>query len=118
MSSMSESTYEALHLYAAAARRAGEDEPRTVARELRNNRADFPRGVVTVQGPETVAQQLFLAEARDGVSGLPVDLRRQAVRRHPHRRAGGVQHEVRLGQVPGVAHRAEPAPDLQEPGQA
>lgn len=66
VSSISESAYEALHLFAAAARRAGEDEPRTVARELRNSRAHFPRGTVTVEGPETVSQQLFLAEARNG----------------------------------------------------
>jgi branched-chain amino acid transport system substrate-binding protein len=66
VSSISESTYEALHLYAAAARRAGEDEPRTVARELRRSRSDFPRGTVTVEGPETVSQQLFLAEATPG----------------------------------------------------
>jgi branched-chain amino acid transport system substrate-binding protein len=58
--------YEAVHLYAAAARRAGEDEPRTVARELRRSRADFPRGRVTVSGPETVDQRLYLAEATAG----------------------------------------------------
>ena len=66
VSSISESAYEALHLYAAAARRAGEDEPRTVARELRRSRSAFPRGTVMVDGPETVWQQLFLAEATPG----------------------------------------------------
>lgn len=66
VSSISESAYEALHLYAAAARRAGEDEPRTVARELRASRAEFPRGTVTVSGPETVGQQMFLAQAHAG----------------------------------------------------
>ncbi len=70
VSSISESTYEALHLYAAAARRAGEDEPRAVARELRRSRSEFPRGTVTVMGPETVEQSLFLAEAVPG--GLAV----------------------------------------------
>ena len=64
--SISESVYEAVHLYAAATRRAGEDEPRTVARELRGCRADFPRGPVTVSGPETVDQRLYLAEATAG----------------------------------------------------
>ena len=49
---------------AAAARRAGEDEPHTVARELRRSRAHFPRGTVTVA--ETVAQRLYLAEATAG----------------------------------------------------
>jgi urea transport system substrate-binding protein len=66
VSSISESAYEAMHLYAAAARRAGEDEPRMVARELRASRRDFPRGTVTVSGPETVSQQLYLAEATSG----------------------------------------------------
>lgn len=66
VSSISESAYEALHLYAAAARRAGEDEPRAVARELRRSRIDFPRGTVTVAGPDTVEQRLFLAEAGPG----------------------------------------------------
>ncbi len=66
VSSISESAYEAVHLYAAAARKAGEDEPRTVARELRRSRSDFPRGRVTVTGPETVDQRLFLAEATSG----------------------------------------------------
>lgn len=66
VSSISESAYEAVHLYAAAARRAGDDEPRAVARELRRSRSTFPRGTVTVAGPETVQQRLFLAEAVPG----------------------------------------------------
>lgn len=66
VSSISESAYEAVHLYAGAARRAGEDEPRTIARELRTSRADFPRGAVTLSGPETVRQGLFVAEAVHG----------------------------------------------------
>lgn len=66
VSSIAESTYEAVHLYAGAARRAGEDEPRTIARELRSSRARFPRGPVTVTGPETVRQELFVAEAVPG----------------------------------------------------
>jgi urea transport system substrate-binding protein len=75
VSSISESVYEALHLYAGAARRAGEDEPRTVARYLRRSRSDFPRGRVTVAGPETVWQRLFLAEATPG--GFTVSPTRQ-----------------------------------------
>jgi urea transport system substrate-binding protein len=66
VSSIAESAYEAVHLYAGAARRAGEDEPRTIARELRSSRARFPRGPVTVTGPETVRQELFVAEAVPG----------------------------------------------------
>jgi urea transport system substrate-binding protein len=63
VSSISESVYEALHLYASAARRAGEDDPRATARELRRSRSDFPRGSVEIDGPETVTQRLYLAEA-------------------------------------------------------
>lgn len=66
VSSISESVYESLHLYAAAARRAAEDEPRAIARELRRSRVEFPRGAVTVEGPETVRQDLFVAQATAG----------------------------------------------------
>lgn len=66
VSSISEAAYESVHLYAGAARRAGENEPRTIARELRTSHSDFPRGTVTVAGPETVWQELFVAEAVPG----------------------------------------------------
>jgi branched-chain amino acid transport system substrate-binding protein len=73
VSSISESVYEALHLYAHAARRAGGDDPSATARELRSMRHDsFPRGDVAVDGPETFRQQLFVAEARPG--GFSVSL--------------------------------------------
>jgi hypothetical protein len=52
--------------YATAARQAGENEPLTVARELRRSRGHFPRGTVAVSGPETVTQPLYLAEAKAG----------------------------------------------------
>jgi urea transport system substrate-binding protein len=66
VSSISESIYEALLLYTAAARRAGEDDPSSVARELFRSHATFPRGAVDVVGPETVRQGLYLAEATPG----------------------------------------------------
>lgn len=66
VSSISESVYEALHLYAAAARRVDADDAVATARELRSSRHDFPRGTVSVVGPETVRQRLFLAEAIPG----------------------------------------------------
>jgi urea transport system substrate-binding protein len=66
VSSISEATYEAVHLYASAARRAGEDEPRAVARELRRSRSTFARGTVSLEGPETVIQELYVAEAVPG----------------------------------------------------
>jgi urea transport system substrate-binding protein len=65
VSSISESAYEAVHLYAAAARRAGPGDPRAVARELCRGRHDFPRGTVTMAGTDPV-QRLYLAEARPG----------------------------------------------------
>lgn len=66
LSTFAESLYEALHLYAGAARRAGEDDPHAIARQLRSCRADLPRGTVVVEGPETVRQDLHLAEAAAG----------------------------------------------------
>lgn len=66
VSSISRSAYEAVRRYASAARRAGGSEPRAVTRELRSSRSEFPRGPVTVTGPETVRQDLFLAEASPG----------------------------------------------------
>lgn len=63
VSSISESTYEAVHLYAAAARQAGTNEPGHVAGELRRGRFDFPRGTVTMDGAVGMHQQLYLAEA-------------------------------------------------------
>jgi branched-chain amino acid transport system substrate-binding protein len=67
VSSISESVYEALHLYARAARRARADNLAATARELHSIRHDaFPRGDVAVDGPETFRQSLFVAEARPG----------------------------------------------------
>jgi branched-chain amino acid transport system substrate-binding protein len=66
VSSITESVYEAIHLYAKAVRRAGVDDLGVVARELRGSRDDFPRGEVAVVGPETVRQRMFLAEATRG----------------------------------------------------
>jgi urea transport system substrate-binding protein len=66
VSSISESVYEALHLYAMAARRAAADDAVATARELYTSRKDFPRGAVSVVGPETMQQRLFLAEAMPG----------------------------------------------------
>jgi urea transport system substrate-binding protein len=64
VSSISESVYEGLLLYAAAARRAGADDPAATGRELRHGRsARLPRGTVAMTGPETVQQRLFVAEA-------------------------------------------------------
>lgn len=64
LSSISESVYDAIHLYAAAAQRA--EDPTSAARALWRGRAEFPRGQVLVDGPEAVGQQMFLAEAVPG----------------------------------------------------
>jgi branched-chain amino acid transport system substrate-binding protein len=66
VSSISESVYEALHLYAIAARRAADDDAVATARELHTSHKAFPRGMVSVVGPETMQQRLFLAEATPG----------------------------------------------------
>jgi branched-chain amino acid transport system substrate-binding protein len=66
VSSISESAYEAMHLYAAASRAARDGDPRSVARELGGLHTGFPRGTVTLADPETLRQDLYLAEARAG----------------------------------------------------
>ena len=66
VSTLSESTYSAVHLYGAAARRARHDDPRQVAAQLRQLRAILPRGTVELMGPHHVRQQLRLAEASVG----------------------------------------------------
>jgi urea transport system substrate-binding protein len=72
VSSISESAYEAVHLYATAARRVGTDDPAQVARELRRGRFAFPRGTVSMTAGGGMSQQLYLAEAvAGGFSVLP-----------------------------------------------
>jgi urea transport system substrate-binding protein len=66
VSSLSESVYEAAHLYAAAARRAGGEDPARTAEEFRWLRAELPRGEVALAGPHTFDQTLYLAEAEPG----------------------------------------------------
>jgi urea transport system substrate-binding protein len=63
MSSLTESAYEAVHLYAAAIRRVRDDEPTAIARELRAGRHLLPRGAVKMDGPETMHQSIYLADA-------------------------------------------------------
>ncbi len=65
LSSISTSVYEAMHQYAAAARRAGDDDPVATARELRAGGAgsDATHGTL---GPDPTRQRMFLAEATTG----------------------------------------------------
>lgn len=72
VSSISESAYEAVHLYASAARRVGPDDSAQVARELRRGTFAFPRGTVSMTAGGGMGQQLYLAEAvAGGFSILP-----------------------------------------------
>ncbi|WP_246257583.1 substrate-binding protein [Amycolatopsis anabasis] len=66
VSSMAESTYAAVHLYAAAVRAVRGDDSAQVVRELHRLRADLPRGEVELAGPHAFRQQLHLAEASPG----------------------------------------------------
>jgi branched-chain amino acid transport system substrate-binding protein len=63
LSTLSESVYEALRMYVAAVRHAGEDDPYSIAREMRTAQFELPRGTVTLDGTGAVAQRLYLADA-------------------------------------------------------
>lgn len=66
VSTLSESTYSAVHLYGAAARQARQDDPGQVVTELHRLRAVLPRGPVELAGPHEARQRLQLAEASGG----------------------------------------------------
>jgi urea transport system substrate-binding protein len=66
VSTLSESTYSAVHLYGAAARQACQDDPGHLVAELHRLRAILPRGSVELAGPHNIRQQLHLAEASAG----------------------------------------------------
>lgn len=66
VSTLSESTYSAVHLYGAAARQARPDDPGQVVTGLQQLRAVVPRGSVELAGPHSIRQQLRLAEASAG----------------------------------------------------
>jgi len=64
LSTLSESVYEAVHIWWAAANRAGGDEtPDRVAGAMHGGRFELPRGTVTIDGNGRVDQRLFLAQA-------------------------------------------------------
>jgi branched-chain amino acid transport system substrate-binding protein len=63
LSTLSESVFEAVHIWSAAARRAGTEDPTALAGAMHNERFELPRGTVTVDGNGHVGQQLFLAQA-------------------------------------------------------
>lgn len=69
LSSLSESVFEAIHMWAAAARRARTTEPGPVADAMRAGRHELPRGTVVLDGTDTVGQPLHLAAARGATFG-------------------------------------------------
>ncbi len=66
VSSISESMYEALHLYAQAVRSVRTTDPTSVGRALATARFDGPRGPVRMNGPARFEQPLYLAESVPG----------------------------------------------------
>jgi len=66
VSTLSESTYSALHLYGTAVRQVRQDDPGQVVAALQRLRAIVPRGSVELTGPHHIRQQLRLAEASAG----------------------------------------------------
>jgi branched-chain amino acid transport system substrate-binding protein len=65
ISTLSESVYEAILLYAEAVRGAGDDRV-DVVRRLRCARASLPRGPVEAEGPDGMRQRLYVARAVPG----------------------------------------------------
>ena len=66
VSSISESMYEAVHLYAQAARATRSTDPTIVGRALASARFAGPRGPVRMRGPVRFEQPLYLAESVRG----------------------------------------------------
>jgi urea transport system substrate-binding protein len=64
ISTFAESVYEAILLYAAAARSA--DDRTDILRRLQHARASMPRGPVAAAGPDSMSQQLRVARAVPG----------------------------------------------------
>ncbi|GAA4549787.1 substrate-binding protein [Pseudonocardia xishanensis] len=63
LSTLSESVFESVRMWFAAAVRAGGDEPRAVARAMHDARFELPRGTVTLDGDGVVGQRIHVAEA-------------------------------------------------------
>ncbi|MCE0767178.1 substrate-binding protein [Pseudonocardia kujensis] len=63
VSTLSESVFEGVQMWFAAAVRAGTDEPHAVARAMHDVRVELPRGTVTLDGNGVVGQRIHVAEA-------------------------------------------------------
>lgn len=73
LSSLSESMFEAIHVWAAAARHVRSTEPTPVADEIRRGRFEVPRGTLALEGRHHVEQPLYLAAARGSTFGSMSD---------------------------------------------
>ncbi|MEJ8280936.1 ABC transporter substrate-binding protein [Pseudonocardia spirodelae] len=72
LSTLSESMFEAIQVWATAARRARTTAPGPVADEIRRGRFDVPRGTIALDGDDApVGQQLHVV-ATDGTRFVPV----------------------------------------------
>ncbi len=69
LSSLSESVFEAIHMWAAAARRARTTEPGPVADAMRAGRYELPRGTVVPDDPDALRRPLHLAVAHGATFG-------------------------------------------------
>lgn len=76
LSSLSEAVFEALLIWAAAARQVEPDDPGAIADQMRTGHFDLPRGTVTLDGTGRVVQALYLAEVRGDTFGamFPLDV--------------------------------------------
>lgn len=63
LSTLSESVYEGVRMWFAAALRAGSDDPRAVAGAMHDARFEMPRGTVTLDANGVVGQRIHVAEA-------------------------------------------------------
>lgn len=63
LSTLSESVFEAVHIWWQAAVLARGDAPGAVARAMRGRRVELPRGTVTLDDDSQAIQQLYLSEA-------------------------------------------------------
>ena len=90
LSSLSESMFEAIHVWAAAARQVRTTDPTPVADEMRHGRFEVPRGTIALDGRHHVEQPLHLATARGAPFGSMSDsdgaVRTGAARTRPGRR--------------------------------
>ncbi len=69
LSSLSESVFEAIHMWASAAHRARTTEPGPVADAMRAGRYELPRGTVALDDADTLQQPLHLAAAHGATFG-------------------------------------------------